>query len=424
MKPLALLLALSIVANAALSFFLVRAQDKTIPNGTVSFGGVSYRIVNGLAVGQDGKPVGGGDGKAAVQGGASIAGFDSKAWGNLQTADLKVLSERLRAAGFPTSLIRAIVAAQISERFSAQRKALLANQPEEPFWQRNNYSFDPKLMSAIRELNKQQSAEVKSLLGPDSTGDDERKNWYRRQFGDLPPDKLEQIQAIYSDYNDLRNEIYSKANGVMLPEDREKLALLEKEQRTDLAAAMTPEELENYEMRSSSTANTLRSQLSTFKPTEQEFRALFKALRTAEDQYGSLSTGMVSGDQMTKIRESVLASVGTQLAPDRLADLQLATDPKYQMTNRLVARLGLPANTSIEVGNIQQDIQQKAMALRRDTTLDAQSRTAQLNALSQEAVTKLSTTLTPRGYEAYKQYGGYWLQNLNPPQQRRTTPTP
>ncbi|MFT3868379.1 MAG: hypothetical protein QM715_07765 [Nibricoccus sp.] len=410
MKPLALLLALSIAANAALAFLLVRPKNTpaTGPSVNLSTVQVSANLP---------------DGSGAPGAASSIAGVDAKTWSNLQSSDIKALAERLRAAGFPPSLIRAIVAAQIGERYSAQRKALLANQADEPYWQRNNFSFDPKLMSAMRELNKQQSAEMKALLGPDAVGDEERKQWYRRQFGDLPGDKVEQLQAIVSDYGDLRNEIYSKANGIMLPEDRQKIALLEKEQRADLAAVLTPEELENYELRSSSTASTLRSQLSTFKPNEQEFRALFKALRAAEEQYGSISQGPSSPDQLTNIRDSVLASMESQLGPDRLADLKLATDPKYQQTNRLVARLGLPANTSVEVGNIQQDIQQKANAVRRDTSLSSEARTAQLSALSQEAANKLSATLTPRGYEAYKQYGGFWLQNLTPPV-RRPTATP
>lgn len=421
MKPLVLLLALSVAANAALTVFMVRAKPAGGWFGS-NLSSVSVITADSSATGPDGKALAGVSGKP-VSGGATIAGLDSKTWSNLQNADLKVLAEKLRAAGFPASTIRAIVAAQINERYSAQRKALLAGQPEEPYWQRSNYSFDPKVMSALRDLGKQQSAEIKSLMGPDAANDDERKYWFRRQYGDLPVDKIEQVQAIVSDYGDLRNEVYSKANGVMLPEDREKLALFEKEQRADLASALTPEELENFELRSSSTASTLRSQVSTFKPNEQEFRALYKALRAAEDQYGSIGMGSTSMDQMTKIRDSVLASMETQLPPDRLADLKLATDPKYQSTNRLVARLGLPASTSVDVVNIAQDIQQKANTVRRDTTLSAEQRTAQFSTLSQEAATKLSAALTPRGYEAYKQYGGYWLQNLNPPTVRRTTTT-
>jgi hypothetical protein len=408
MKPLTLFFVLSLAANAALVTFAFRSKS-----GPFFDFGVPAKSA----------PAAG----ASVAGGSSspLNGIDAKTWSVLQTGDLKTLVARLRAAGFPPALIRAIVSAQISERYAAQRKVLMANQEDSPFWQRNMFSYyDPKLMAALRDLSRQQTKEVKELLGPDpESGNDASPVWQRRQFGDLPADKLEQLQSIVSDYSDLRSEIYSKANGVLLPEDRQKLALLEKEQRTDLAAALTPEELENYELRSSTTANAIRSQLSTFKPTEQEFRALFKATRAAEDQFGSLAGGTVGADQNEKIRNAVLTDLQAQLSPDRYADLKQATDPKYMMTNRLVARLDLPASASVEVVAIQQDIQQKAAAVRSDTTLTSDQRAAQLAALSQDATSKLTATLTPRGVEAYKQYGGYWLQNLNPPV-RRPTPTP
>ena len=412
MKPLAFILALSIAANAALAILFVRsnsghAQASTLSGSLTNANRKSDGTANSLASE------------------AGALGLDAKTWSNLQNGDLKTLAERLRSAGFPPAVVRAVVAALVDEKYAAQRKALLAKQDETPFWQRNGFGYDSKLMSALRDLSKQERDEMKSLLGPDGLADsnDERQAWQRRQYGDLPADKLEQMQAILSDYGDLRSDIYSKANGVMLPEDREKIALLEKEQRADLAAVLSPEELENYELRSSNTANTIRSQLSIFKPSEVEFRALFQATRAAEAQYGSLASGMVGSEQAGKIRDTVLASLQTQLSPERYAELQQATDPKYQMTNRLVARLELPASSAVEAVAIQTDVQQRAQAIRRDTTLSPEQRTAQLAVLSQEATSKLSATLTPRGLEAYKQYGGFWLQNLNPPS-RRTTTTP
>ena len=403
MKPLKLLLILSLAANAALitivvgsrlgplATFFTAAKSSQGPGAGSAVSGVSERL--------------------------PANSFDAKTWSTLQTGgDLKALVERLRAAGFPPEVIRAIISAQLRERYATQRKALFDSMPETPFWQRGNYSFDPKIMTAIRDLYREQSNELKALLGPDTNPiNDIDRAWQRRQYGDLPAEKLEQMQYIVSDYIDLRNEIYSKANGVLLPEDREKLAMLEKEQHADLAAALTPEELENYELRSSTTANLIRSQLSIFKPTEQEFRALFEATRAAESQFGSLTNGPTNMEQSEKIRAAVLADLQTQISAERFAELKQATDPKYQMTNRLVARLELPASAAVEVVAIQQDAQQRLTAIRRNTALSTDQRDAQLTDLSREVTGKLSSTLTPNGLEAYKQYGGGWLQNLNPP---------
>jgi hypothetical protein len=409
MRPLTLLLVLSLLANIVFVAFSVRSKGRPF-SSSVSSAKVFHSAEAGVAT----------DGATDSSSGT----LDAKTWNALQTGDPKTLIDRLRAAGFPPAVIRAIISAQIEEKYAAQRKALLANQKDTPFWQRGLSTYDPKLMADVRELNKQERNELKALLGSDgSAGNEERAAWQRRQFGDLPADKLEQLQAIVSDYGELRSGVYSNANGVLLPEDREKLALLEKEQHADLAATLTPEELESYELRSSTTANAIRSQLSVFKPTEQEFRALFKATRAAEAQYGTLTTGMMGSDQTEKIRNAVLANLQTQVSPERYAELKQATDPKYQGVNRLVARLDLPASTSVDVVAIQQDIQQRMMNLRRDTALPSEQRNAQLAELAQEATNKLTSKLTPRGFEAYKQYGGGWLQSLNPPV-RRPAPTP
>jgi hypothetical protein len=79
-----------------------------------------------------------------------------------------------------------------------------------------------------------------------------------------------------------------------------------------------------------------------------------------------------------------------------------------------VARLELPAATSQQVVALQQDIQTRARAIQTNRDLPAADRTTQLEALQAEATAKLTTSLTARGLAAYKENGGYWLENLKP----------
>ncbi|MFT3783492.1 MAG: hypothetical protein QM790_15880 [Nibricoccus sp.] len=400
MKPLAVVLAISIAANAALAVLFVRMSGSKSDQAAAA-------VSTTLTATKAAVPAGSGVGEAM-----SVV-LDSKTWSNLQSSDLKAFAERLRAAGFPPSLVRAIVAAIVDEKYSGPRKALLAKQEDVPYWQRGSFNYDAKLMSELRESNKKEREELKAILGADGVpNNDERLAWQKRQYGDLSADKLEQMQSILSDYGELRNEVYSKANGMLLPEDREKISLLEKEQRSDLASLLSPDELLNYELRSSGTANVIRSQLSIFKPSEAEFRALFLATRAAEDQYGSVATGYVGNDQAMKIRDTILAKMQDQLSADRYEELKQATDPKYSLVNRIAARLDLPVSTAVQAASIQQDVQQRAATIRRNNELSVEDRTAQLASLAQEATSKLTTTLTARGFDAYKQYTGNWIQNL------------
>ncbi len=357
-------------------------------------------------------------GKADAMTAADGARF-AKLWTSLESGDVKTMADRLRAAGFPPSLIRALISARIAEQFSARRKALLAQMEDKPFWKSGSaYFMDPKTMAALRDLGREQTNLLKQVLGSDDfAGSDEAAAYQRRQFGDLPRSKADQVQSILSDYNDLRNEIYMSTNGIMLPEDREKLALLEKEQRADLGAALTPEELENYQLRSSPTANSMRSQLTLFSPSEGEFRAIFDLQQAFDDKYGS--TNMMTAasyNERQSHQQELLDQVKNVLTPDRFAAYEQAVDPAYQMVNRLVARLDLPASAATDVVAVQKDIGTRASAVRSDPNLTRDLKGAQLSALADEAMGKLNAVLGARGVEAYKQYGGQWMQNLVPRQ--------
>ncbi len=344
----------------------------------------------------------------------------AKAWTQIQSGDLRSLVTQLRAAGFSASMIRTIVAARVSEQFAARRKPLLAAQEEIPFWKSpRGMPLDPKTIAALRDIDKEQSALIKELLGPELLGSNDDMSFYqRRQYGDLPKEKIDQLQNIAKDYGELTQEVYEKAGGILLADDREKLAFIEKERLADIAKLLSPQEFEDYQLRNSPTANSLRWQLAIFNATEDEFRAIHKASLTVEAQLGSANTVRSAAD-MRKRQEAMFAMVQSSLPPQRLAELKLALDPEYQQINGLIVHLNLPASTSQQVMSLQKDIQQRASTVQNNREIPEEERARQLSALAQEATTKLTNSLGTRGMEAYKQGLGFWLQNLQP---RPTTP--
>lgn len=403
--PVALLVA-SLAVNAAVLTLYLKPSSGAPLAGSPAAAALAEKSAGPTAFG------------ASVPSAASDAAIQTaqlaKSWAELQGGDLNTLVARLKAAGFSTSMIRAIVFAQVNEQFAARRKELAGNQTEQPFWKNQRSAMmDPKIMTALRDLGKEQMALMKSLLGPDGVpGSDEMNAWQRRQFGNLTPEKLTQLQSINTDYSELQQEIMQKANGVMLPEDREKLAYLEKEKLADIAKTLTPQEFEEFQLRSSNTANQLRGQLGSFNTTEAEFRALYKAAAAIEEKYRTAGTRNPSDYQSRQA--DMLAQAKAVLTPERFAAYNLATDPQSRQVSSLVARLELPPATTQQVVSLQQDFQNRQRALMTNRELTPANRTAQQAALLQEATAKLSTTLTPRGLEAYKQNGGQWLESLKP----------
>jgi hypothetical protein len=242
--------------------------------------------------------------------------------------------------------------------------------------------------------------------------------YQRRRFGDLPPEKLRRVQELHADYGDLRMQLRG-LNRPLTPEETQALAALEREFRADLAKVLTRPELEQYDLRASATASQLRHRLDAFRPTEDEYKAVFALQRTIDEQFPA--QGAPLNPQQAAARraaeQQIQAQLQAVLGPERYADYQQATNPNHSMLNQLTARLGLPLSAAREVAAVQQDVRRRAEAILTSDTLTDAQQNAQLQGLHREASAKVSAALTPRGLEAYQQHGGQWLQVLIRPVQ-------
>jgi hypothetical protein len=403
MKPLPLLIAASVAANAAL-LALVLTRSTAAPSASAS----ATPALRSQPAAPSAPPA-----------------VNPRLWTDLAAdpADLPGFVARLRAAGFPPTVVRALVVAQIREDYAARRRALHPGRGETPFW-KNDQPTDPKTRLALRELNREADAKISELVG----APDLDRNIYlslldRRTTGDLPPEKAARLTTIKRDYDEMRSEIYDAfRGGSMLPEDRTKLALLEKEQRADLALVLTPKELEDYDLRTGNTASQMRNNLTAFAPNEAEFRAIYKLQQAFDTQLGAMGPGMpleqmrARSDAQKLLNDQIKAALG----PERGAEYERSTDFAYRQATLVADRLNLPATTAKDLWAAKADFEQRRTSLNTDTSLSAEVRRSQTAALQQEALAKVNTLLTPRGAELYQQNGGFWVQQL----QARPTSAP
>jgi hypothetical protein len=333
----------------------------------------------------------------------------------LLSGDIKTLPDRLRAAGYPPSLIRELINAQLNEIFMARRRELIMHAKVNPYWSQGFRALDKDTMTKFVALNKERADLQKELLPDDPNPPVTPRQ--QEMNGGLSPEKTKQVQSIMSDYSDLKNQVYNNANGALLPEDAQKLALLEKEQQADMAAALSPDELLEYQLRNSDTADQMRNTMQAFNPTEEEYRAIFKVQQAFDQQYGS-NIGAMTADQRAA-REDHKGEVMDQLqgilTPDRFAEYKQETDPTFLSVNQVLARFDLPKTATKQVMDIQSDITKRADAIRQDTSLTDADRASRLSALADEAATKATAVVGERGFEAYRQTAGTWIQGLKPP---------
>lgn len=418
MKSSTLFLSLSLLANAALIGVLVLRA----PAGSTG------RDATATARTTTAAPAAGSTGAKTGNASANAATVDTssapKLWDRIRADDYKTLVAHLRAAGFPPLVVRRVITALVTEKYDARRLDIEKDYLSSPVWAQNRGPYmDPKIGPQLRALQKEQTEEVKNALGSNIAGmfadTDEEKAMLKYSIGDIPADKLDQLYAVAMDYGEKRMKIYASLNtgGTMLPADREALAAIEKGMRDDLAKFLTPAEVADFNLHASQASYQLRSTLAAFQPTEDEFRTLLPLYQAYQEQFpaGTNNLPPEQDAQRKAAQEAMIAQVKAQLGPDRATDFQQAIDPANAQINRLVARLDLPISAATQVQAVQKDVQDRASAIRTDTSLSKTDQQTQLNALADEASAKISTALGgTNGLEAYKMNGGQWILGLRP----------
>lgn len=417
MKTFAVLLALSLAANAVATAVLFLRPSLAPPairdwidrEGAVTRTAEAQRQEVRAAA----------DRRAAEQ--ARAAASQAKLWSALTTDDLHALVARLRAAGFPPGVVRGIVTAQVQGRFSARMNELVRTMEETPYWRpapTSSYN-NPKLFEQRQQVYRDRTKLLRELLGPDlyaGAGTD-RTEIQRRQFGNLPQEKIDLIQRINEDYAEMQAQVRAAAQGITLPEDREKLVLLDREKRADLAAILAPQELEDYEMRTSPAASRLRSAMTYMNATEDEFRTIFRIQRQFESQlYPPSAGGFVSMttelmQQRRDVTNQMQAQVNAALGEMRGSEFARASNYEFQQLVQLAQREQRAIGDAVRAFELRNAAALESARIGGDPALTNDQKRAALQMLAQNTKAQLASALGPGAGEAYAK-SAMWLQAI------------
>ena len=164
-----------------------------------------------------------------------IASAPRKLWPLLATEDVTTLLARLRAAGFPPTVIRDMIRAEVNARYDARIGAVVDPDPDTPFWKLPpSFSFGSKRAEEYSQLQRERAKLLRDLFDDPFFTTVEVSSAQRRQFGNLPRQKIDLVQRVEDDYAEMLSAVRAATKGIMLPEDRDKLAFLAREKRADL----------------------------------------------------------------------------------------------------------------------------------------------------------------------------------------------
>jgi hypothetical protein len=358
--------------------------------------------------------------KAVHASGNDVAATESAAlaryWSTLFSDDLPTLVARLRAAGFSPTFVRAILDTRLNATFAARAKALGATVAETPFWQFGavNGKTEAQLNMEVNQIYRDRGKLLRELLGEDiyaNRGADVRTVQQKR-FGNLPPEKIELVQRIADDYSELTGQVRAAMRGVTLPEDREELALLQREKHADLVAALTPAELDDYEMHTSPVTSQLREAFDWMDATDDEFRTIYRIEQPKSDVlYPMSDQGQDAWQQRSVVQKQINGELKEALGDARFADLMRATNWEFKQLARNAEAENIPPATAVSAFNLRDSVTAESTRIYDDTTQTTDQKRAALLALAQNTKAQLISTLGPDVGNEYVNSAG-WLNEI------------
>src|SRR5688572_24642317 len=215
-------------------------------------------------------------------------------WRDVESADYKEYIAKLRDIYCPEETIRDIIIADVNKLYAPREAALKVPGDEEASTSsdraRRIAPFERR--KQLREIQKEKNALLKELLGLDLPIDplrargDRNYELFEAAFKSLPAEKRELVREIQETYWQTSDNLKDKYANKRTADYIEEYKRANVERKAQLANVLTPDELDEYEMRTTNVAPNMQSSLEGFNPTEDEFKTIYRIRKAIEEPYG------------------------------------------------------------------------------------------------------------------------------------------
>lgn len=282
-------------------------------------------------------------------------------WQEVESADYPTYITNLRNIGCPEQTIRDIIIADVNALY-ARKRALELVTPEQQWWRSEpDTNVLQVALEKSRALDQERRELLTRLLGTSwETGD--LVNLPRPThpgvvldgpvLGALSADTKQSIQDI-NVRSEARMQSYLDSVRQQGKEpDPVELAKLRQQTRDDLTRVLSPAQLEEFLLRYSQEANTLRAdlgQLKYFNATPDEFRAMFRATDSIDQQLQLLADS--NDPNSIQTRQALQAqkenALKIALGADRYTEYQMLQDPLYRQAVAAAEASGAPDSAQL-----------------------------------------------------------------------------
>ncbi|MCC6232128.1 MAG: hypothetical protein IT580_05760 [Verrucomicrobiales bacterium] len=349
-------------------------------------------------------------------------------WRTVESEDYATYVANLRRIRCPEETIRDIIRADIDKLFREKRRALQPTGKDWEFWRSPDEAKaggaganaeDLEREQILAELEQERRRLLATLLGTSAiTAELEElraEAVHDRALQFLDPAKRETVAAALARYRQAEEE----ARGLPTPSERQSfLEAAERALEDTFAKSLTPEEREQYELRSSPMADELREQLRGFSSTREEFETLFRLQREGERQASALAAAADDpqrGEKLEALEQEQQQNVRQALGEQRFKEYQRARDPDYQTLYSLALGHQVPTEVAGQVWDMRAAVEVQTDRVRANPLLTVDQKVRALEAIRETTQSSIVDVLGEPLLDAYRQNGGSWLESLTAP---------
>ena len=307
-------------------------------------------------------------------------------WAEIESEDYGQYIGNLRRLGCPEKTIRDIIVADVEELFAARLRRELVL-PDQKWWETDpNLDVIQSAGEQIRALEGEKRALLTQLLGSgwDSSPGPRGVELVRLDgpvLSGMADEVKQEVYRIVAQARASEERAAAQSEGTT----SEELEGIRREMRASLARVLTPEQLEEYLLRYSPTAEKIREQLRGFGSEPGEFRAIFRAMDHYEQQIAA-----VQGDDAGAVqRRADLArmrdeAVRQELGEKRFAHYQLTANPLFREAQEHAEQAGARAESVLPIYEINQLAQQEMRRIELDNSLTEEERLSALRVVQDQ----------------------------------------
>lgn len=320
-------------------------------------------------------------------------------WSEVESPDYPTYIANLRNINCPEQTIRDIIIADVNSLF-AKRLATELVTPEQQWWRAEPDSNVVRTAAMkTKAIDDERRALLTSLLGTNwETGDLVSLPRPSRPgvvldgpvLGNLPMDAKQKLEEI-SVHSQERLQAFLNSGSHDRVTDAAELARLRQETRNELAQVLNPQQLEEYLLRYSQNASNLRNEMGNlkyFNPSPDEFRAIFRATDSVDQQLLSLSgrtdpNAVLERNNLEQQRDN---AIKLALGADRYQTYAALHDPAYQDAYVAAQKAGTPEAVDA-IYQVNLAAAQEKAAIRANTNLTAAQQAVALKQLELQQMT-------------------------------------